>query len=77
MGTRPRLTDVPIAPSNHTVNYCNTWTFFLTLGAYSAECLWSGTRRRQREVTMASDSNDLFIVDDDAMMRDALSVVFA
>src|SRR5215467_2701181 len=26
-----------------------------------------------REVIMASDSNDLFIVDDDAMMRDALS----
>ena len=25
---------------------------------------------------MASDSSDLFIVDDDAMMRDALSVVF-
>ena len=25
---------------------------------------------------MASDSNDLFIIDDDAMLRGALSVVF-
>src|SRR5262244_2733841 len=29
-----------------------------------------------KEAIMASDISDLFIVDDDAMMRDALSVVF-
>src|SRR5262249_54793139 len=65
-------------PSNHTLNYCYTSIFDFTPRVCRCK-MDRGLTLICQEAVMTSETpgiRNLFIVDDDPMMRDALSIVF-